>query len=426
MDLAQCAVYSSSIEIVCGSCGKRRVVYFQFKPTKSDITAARRALVSTRYVCGGRISSFGRSLAVMEEMFGVDAGEAIVEDEIGNSSMVAGESEAELVVDRIDVLDEIFDSELEQQPDQKRNRKSENISHKTNPMAAQHPVVYGGDELTGGVGGLPGDDQAGAVDGQRGDWQEEGVGGGYSEKQVSKHGDKNCSGVGPCAYCTEILETGHKCRICLNRCCNLCNRLPLVEELSDIICPECFENQKIAEHENEKVAVNSQVRLFPLFQERKELGSLKRLRGRPRKVPSDDTAAEPDRDDAVIVDENDNEVRKEEEPVELRILENGNILTKMFVSEALTCDDQIEPHLYDILQEAGGQPPCIYCGEGDHGRMYSVMTEEKFPLCKACHELGRGAGNRRKGRSIKPKPLKPKKVLLRKNKQGKKQKLFIE
>ena len=52
---------------------------------------------------------------------------------------------------------------------------------------------------------------------------------------------------------------------------------------------------------------------------------------------------------------------------ELSILGKRNILSKVFVSEALTCEDPVESHLYDILENEG-KPiprkslfPC-YCG----------------------------------------------------------------
>ena len=50
------------------------------------------------------------------------------------------------------------------------------------------------------------------------------------------------------------------------------------------------------------------------------------------------------------------------------------------------------------------------------------MTDETFPLCKACEQKGRGVGKRRKSRKIKPKPVKkskPTKAGLRKKKVGK-------
>ena len=52
------------------------------------------------------------------------------------------------------------------------------------------------------------------------------------------------------------------------------------------------------------------------------------------------------------------------------------------------------------------------------------MTEEDFPLCKFCQKLGRGAGTRRKSRVIKPKPVKPNKMAMKKMKPLKRRKLI--
>ena len=84
---------------------------------------------------------------------------------------------------------------------------------------------------------------------------------------------------------------------------------------------------------------------------------------------------------------------------ELSILGKRNILSKVFVSEALTCEDPVESHLYDILENEG-KPiprkslfPC-YC--------------ESFPLCKFCQKMVRRCGQRRKSLVIEPKPVKQK------------------
>ena len=124
------------------------------------------------------------------------------------------------------------------------------------------------------------------------------------------------------------------------------------------------------------------------------------------------------------VDLNDNIVESEGILSELRILGSDNILTKVFVSEALTCDDPIEANLYDILESGGLPLPCFYCGEFELREMFSVMSEDSFPLCKACHKLGRGEGAKRKSRVIKPKPMKVKKVSMKKIKSGRRSKLI--
>ena len=97
----------------------------------------------------------------------------------------------------------------------------------------------------------------------------------------------------------------------------------------------------------------------------------------------------------------------------MRILGSDNILTKVFVSEALTCDDPIEANLYDILESGGLPLPCFYCRKFEQRDMFSVMSADSFPLCKACHKLGRGEGAKRKSRVIKPKPMKLRKFARR-------------
>ena len=44
------------------------MVYLKYKPSKLQIEHVSDELKFVRYMCGGRISSFGRSLAVVEEI----------------------------------------------------------------------------------------------------------------------------------------------------------------------------------------------------------------------------------------------------------------------------------------------------------------------------------------------------------------------
>ena len=53
---------------------------------------------------------------------------------------------------------------------------------------------------------------------------------------------------GPCTFCGEF-ETGHKCGVCSKRCCNFCNSVEAVEELSDIVCPDCCKKKETKEVE---------------------------------------------------------------------------------------------------------------------------------------------------------------------------------
>jgi hypothetical protein len=64
----QRALYGVKIDITCFICRKKRAVYIQHKPSQSQIQGIKRALSDVKYICGGRISSFGRSLAVLEEV----------------------------------------------------------------------------------------------------------------------------------------------------------------------------------------------------------------------------------------------------------------------------------------------------------------------------------------------------------------------
>ena len=93
---------------------------------------------------------------------------------------------------------------------------------------------------------------------------------------------------------------------------------------------------------------------------------------------------------------------------ELSILGKRNILSKVFVSEALTCEDPVESHLYDILENEGKPMPRFYCGEIKQENLYSLVTVESFPLCKFCQKMVRRCGQRRKSLVIEPKPVKQK------------------
>ena len=64
----QRAIYVSDLAVICEVCNKRRVAYVEKKLKPQEVEDADYALKNTRYVCGGRLSSFGRSLAVLEEV----------------------------------------------------------------------------------------------------------------------------------------------------------------------------------------------------------------------------------------------------------------------------------------------------------------------------------------------------------------------
>ena len=149
-----------------------------------------------------------------------------------------------------------------------------------------------------------------------------------------------------------------------------------------------------------------------------------RSRGRPRKEDAGTSAEVQLTED--IFDVNDNKIDGAANLSELRILGSDHILSKVFVSEALVCDDPIEAHIYDVLGDAGQPLPCFYCGDVEQKNLFSLQTDEHFPLCKACQEIGRGHGLRRKSRAIKPAPIKLKKKPAKPSKKSNKRKVFID
>ena len=113
------------------------------------------------------------------------------------------------------------------------------------------------------------------------------------------------------------------------------------------------------------------VKFWYLYREKEEEGPgrrtvlksllLKEAGGRPKKNVSQEAGTNDDQNEgsSVHVDENHNDARNEEILTELRIIGSENILSKIFVSEAMTCDDSIEPHLYDILESDAGVWLCL-------------------------------------------------------------------
>ena len=161
------------------------------------------------------------------------------------------------------------------------------------------------------------------------------------------------------------------------------------------------------------------------------LGDEKNPIGRPRKrVDKVDANSDVSDDNAqekgVGLDLNDNTLECGTVLNELRILGSDHILSKVFVSEALVCDDPIETHIYDILGDAGKALPCYYCGDLEQKNLFSLQTDEHFPLCHACQKMGRGHGLRRKSRAIKTAAVKPKKKPKQVSKKSSKRKVFID
>ena len=408
----QRAQYGSSVKIVCESCGKRRVVYFQHKPSKLEVEAAVKAFRNTRYICGGRISSFGRSLSVMEELYDVHGPEVLIADEINNSQVRMEDLEANdeclfTPNDAEDIDDEFLETDQEQ-PVCKKSKRF---------------LIESDEELEN-------------IDSHNSD-----VGFHFmSELQPDPEpvGSQASDFTGPCTFCGQF-ETGHKCRVCFKRCCNFCNSVEMVEDMSEIVCPDCSQKKETKGvgvkrgRGRPPTSVKTGQILIPLHKKgkgrpRKEpnpVVEVTRSRGRPRKELMEDMAASKEIEDQNEEDENfdqnGNNVNSGKiDLTEFRILGNGSIFTKVFVSEALTCDDAIEAHLYDVLEDAGKVLPCFYCGENDQNKQFSLVTEEAYPLCFSCQKMGRGVGVRRKSRVIKPKLMKPKKPTTKKVTKNKK------
>ena len=251
--------------------------------------------------------------------------------------------------------------------------------------------------------------------------------------------------IGSCTSCGNF-QTGHKCRMCKLLCCNLCNKSS-AEELTDIMCPKCYVHGKVMDnndlqdefldksdvqdefHDNtyvqddvlgagtstdkrsrgrpHKLIPTGKV-LIPLFKKKRgivstnpeavEEGKPKRSRGRPSIASTETTFVEGSSGES--------EEETDDKPREVRILGKGNILTKVFVDEALTCNKPMETHVYDVVLATEKPLPCFYCGEVDPAKISLDLTEDKFPLCRKCEESGRGAAPRRKSRKLIPKAVK--------------------
>ena len=370
----QRALNGASLAITCETCNKSRVVYIERKPSSVEIKAAKAALLNVRYMCGGRVSSFGRSLAVLEEIADITVTTPEISDEIEVESLGEIEPGAFTSPDT-DIIDE-FDVSWEEEPKIKRKKMIiESDESDEEPMldllaSPEQSMTVNEDPL-----------------------------------ETPDHESNP-----PCSFCGNF-ATSHKCRKCRAACCNICNT-EHVEELGDIVCPYC----QTPPEQFEKVELQLKKRGRP----RKQIttGAIliplaKQNKGRPRKLKN---TVEPEEDqedannntiDGNVDDENESETEVEQSSlVELRILGSGNTLKKLFVDESLTCESPIESHTFDLLLAFKKPLPCSYCGEAEEAMLFSKLTVESFPLCRSCREKGRGAGVRRKSRRILPKPVK--------------------
>ena len=367
-----------SVEIVCFVCGKRRSVYIQHKPTKNEVTAAIEAVLDVKYVCGGRISSFGRSLSVLEEIAKIsDKDGEVIEDQYLSDEVTS---------------DEAPSSDENNDPAVSKRKVPSTRAAKL--LRLESPTTSAGVSMFSVAS---------------------------DEREVDENGNIETNNKGPCSFCKKF-ETGHRCQACRCLCCNLCNRME-VDDLEDILCPKCETNQKAKKQkegddieqigDHEVVEVDTAKKVTGKNKKIVQVEKAKKLRGRPRKV-LDAFESEEEKEVKDVV---------EKQLSEVRMLGEENILSKVFVDEAITCDSAIEAHIYDILLDTGKPLPCYYCGDTDEKNLFSKLTDENFPLCCSCDGLGRGAGLRRKSRTVKPKVMKAKKPSL-KTPKSKKQKLI--
>ena len=238
----QRASYGSQVEIVCDSCGKRRAVYFEHKAFKVEIEAAKAALRNTKYVCGGRISSFGRSLAIMEELSDNQNKCMIIDDEIENLEVAKDIESSEAAEDQSD------ESEVDE-PAQKKSKRFVIDSDSDEPDQAviadevfPFPVYDGVNFMS------------------------------CNQTETGGSLEENNDLKGPCHFCGKF-ETGHKCKVCLKRCCNICNTETDVEEQFDNVCPGCHEEKKTV---GEEEVTDTEDRVEDLL--------VRRGRGRPSKA----------------------------------------------------------------------------------------------------------------------------------------------
>ena len=181
--------------------------------------------------------------------------------------------------------------------------------------------------------------------------------------------------------------------------------------MSDIVCPDCCKKKETKEVEVRRgrgrpsSAVETGQIMIPLHRKgrgrpRKETNAVKevtRSRGRPHKEVTEDSRANIHRGD-----QNENEENLDQngnnfqtgglDLIELRILGNGNIFSKVFVSEALTCDDAIEAHLYDILEDAERKMPCLYFGEVEQKKLFTSRQRRLIHFASVVRRWGEELG----------------------------------
>ena len=434
----QRASYGAKLPISCEVCNKSRVVYVEHRLNNEEVNAAKEALKNMRYICGGRLSSFGRSLAVMEEITESRAPPVEIVDEIEKESRQESNTEwiYNAVVDISDELDDFeehsskrkkdgltYDSDVSSVGESdlaEQSREEHDILKE--PVRKKKMVIESDDsDSFDEVSGSKDPDISGFLDIISNPNQTMSVTEGFINTEEPDMDSAN----DPCFFCDRF-RTSHKCKICKVACCNLCNTEEEVDEITDIVCQNCKESVK------SKSTLVSKTRGRGRPKKKVESGTVlislaKRKRGRPRKEPvTEDLETETNHDS----DNNGNldiDKTSDEEPStlsELRMLGSGCVLKKLFVDESLICESPIEPHMFDVLISLKESLPCSHCGEKEESKISSNLTEECFPLCLSCQLRGRGAGARRKSRKIKPKPMKIVKPRISKKNKNKRRNLI--
>ena len=398
----QRAVYGSKLGFTCDVCGKQRVAYLEHRPSESDIDAAMAALKNVKYICGGRVSSFGRSLSLLEEICNEAEIATEVLDEIEREGAVDRESNDVPEQERqfYDVFDEFDDTDYSYKQVRKKKK-----------------MIIESDESDDDLASVQSLQNNPVSDSDSDDDLKHEVLDILNNPEQSMEVDDGVEVFSrpPCSVCGKF-ETGHRCKHCSAPCCNMCNTIEDVEELSDIVCPVCDKELKV--NDDRESTSKPRGRGRP----RKSLASgtiliplEKKRRGRPRKVQVvEETVLDVDNNnepskDCEDADPSSETSQSRSDLPELRILGSSNVLSKIFVDESLTCDSPVESHMYDILLMNKKPLPCSHCGETDEIKMFSKLSDECFPLCKDCQDRGRGAGARRKSRKILPQNVKPKK-----------------
>ena len=104
------AFFGAKLNITCDVCSKSRVAYIEHRPSEAVLGSAKKALLNVKYICGGRIASFGRSLTVLEEIYDATTGGTEVLDEIELDRPTGREMNimASTSFDVIDEFDDLF------------------------------------------------------------------------------------------------------------------------------------------------------------------------------------------------------------------------------------------------------------------------------------------------------------------------------